>query len=34
MEKNIFGSELAYELIPSTNEQILAIDSELTELYN
>ena len=34
METNSFGSELAYELVPSTNEQILAIDNELADLYN
>ncbi len=34
MESLNFNSELAYELIPTTDEQILEIDNELSELYD
>ncbi len=33
MEALGFNSELAYELIPTTDEQILQIDTELQDLY-
>ena len=32
METLNFSQELAYELLPTTDEQILAIDAEIAEL--